>query len=185
MRIPRYLPIIALSLLPLSRADVRNCLCDVAVPETLVARECSLCVEAEKHPADIEYFFLRDANPTKPHRWLALPRAHGTRRPQQLNEMTDEQRLGFWSAAIAKARESWPNDPWGIALNSTEKRTQCHLHFHIGRLLPNITDENFVVVDKPAEIPVPKDGDGIWIHTADGRLHVHVGAPAGELNLER
>jgi len=38
---------------------------------------------------------------------------------------------------------------------------------------------------KPAEIPVPKDGDGIWIHTADGRLHVHVGAPAGELNLER
>ena len=79
MRIPRYLPIIALSLLPLSRADVRNCLCDVAVPETLVARECSLCVEAEKHPADIEYFFLRDANPTKPHRWLALPRLRGSR----------------------------------------------------------------------------------------------------------
>ena len=184
MRITRYLPIIALSLLPLSRADVRNCLCDPAVPETLTARECALCVEAEKQPADATYFFLRDVNPNKPHRWLALPRFHGNR-PQQLNEMTPEQRVGFWSAAIAKARESWPNDPWGIALNSTERRTQCHLHLHIGRLLPNVADENFIVVDKPAEIPVPNDGDGIWIHTAYGRLHVHSGVPNGELNLER
>jgi hypothetical protein len=184
MRIPRYLPILALSLLPLSRADVRNCQCDVTIPETMLARECSLCAEAEKHPAEIAYFFLRDANPNKPHRWLALPRFHGSR-PQQLNDMTEEQRVGYWSAAIAKAREAWPNDPWGIALNSTERRTQCHLHLHIGRLLPNLPDENFVVVDKPAEIPVPKDGDGIWIHTADGRLHVHSGVASGELNLER
>jgi len=184
MRIPRYLPIIAFSLLPLSRADVRNCLCDVAAPETLQSRECSLCVEAEKHPADTTYFFLRDANPTKPHRWLALPRFHGNR-PQQLSDMTVEQRAAYWSVAIAKATESWPNDPWGIALNSTEKRSQCHLHLHIGKLLPIATDENFVVVDKPAEIAVPKDGDGIWIHTADGRLHVHLGVSNGELNLER
>lgn len=184
MRIPRYLPIIALSLLPLSRADVRNCLCDVTVPETMLARECSLCAEAEKHPAETAYFFLRDANPNKPHRWLALPRFHGNR-PQQLNEMSEEQRVGYWSAAIAKARETWPNDPWGIALNSTERRTQCHLHLHIGRLLPNVPEGDFVVVDRPAEIPVPKDGDGIWIHTAEGRLHVHSGVPNGELNLER
>jgi CDP-diacylglycerol pyrophosphatase len=184
MRIPRYLPIIALSLLPLSRADVRNCLCDVAVPETLQARECGLCAEAEKQPADATYFFIRDANPNKSHRWLALPRFHGNR-PQQLNEMTSEQRVAYWSAAIAKAREAWPNDPWGIALNSTEKRSQCHLHLHIGKLLPNLPDENFIVVDKPAEIPVPNDGDGIWIHTADGRLHVHAGVSNGELSLER
>jgi len=100
--------------------------------------------------------------------------------------MTEEQRVSYWSAAIAKAREAWPNDPWGIALNSTEKRTQCHLHFHIGRLLPNITDEDFVVVDKPAEIPLPKDGDGIWIHTADGNEHsVAVRAASSTTNAGR
>ena len=69
--------------------------------------------------------------------------------------MTPEQRTAYWSAAIAKAREAWPNDPWGIALNSTERRTQCHMHLHIGKLLPNLADENFVVVDGPADIPVP------------------------------
>ena len=137
MRIPRCLPAIALCLLPLSRADVRDCLCDVAIPETLEARECGLCKEAEKQPADATYFFLRDVNPNKPHRWLALPRFHGNR-PQQLIEMTPEQRTAYWSAAIAKARETWPNDPWGIALNSTERRTQCHIHLHIGKLLPNV-----------------------------------------------
>jgi hypothetical protein len=184
MRIPRCLPVIALCLLPLSRADVRACLCDLAIPETLEARECGLCKEAEKQPADVPYFFLRDTNPNKPHRWLALPRFHGNR-PQQFIEMTPEQRTGFWSAAIAKARETWPNDPWGVALNSTERRTQCHIHLHIGKLLPNLADDHFAVVDQPADIPVPRDGDGVWIHPVDGRLHVHAEVPNGELNLER
>lgn len=184
MRTSRCLFLIVLCVLPLSRADVRNCLCDVAVPETLEARECGLCKEAEKQPAEPAYFFLRDSNPNKLHRWLALPRFHGNR-PQQLNEMTPQQRTDYWTAAIAKAREAWPSDAWGIALNSTEKRSQCHLHFHIGKLLPNLPDEQFTVVDQPADIPVPNDGDGIWIHSAGARLHVHAGVTNGELNLER
>jgi CDP-diacylglycerol pyrophosphatase len=184
MRISRCLPVIALCLLPLSRADVRACLCDAAIPETLEARECGLCKEAEKQPADVPYFFLRDTNPNKPHRWLALPRFHGNH-PQQFTEMTPQQRTGYWSAAIAKARETWPNDPWGIALNSTERRSQCHIHLHIGKLLPNVADDHFVAVDQPADIPVPRDGDGVWIHPVDGRLHVHAEVPNGELNLER
>src|ERR1019366_2321677 len=139
MRIPHCLPVIALCLLPLSRADVRICHCDVAIPVTLEARECSLCKEAEKQPTDTPYFFLRDTNPNKPHRWLAIPRFHGNH-PQQLAEMTPQQRTGYWAAAIAKARETWPNDPWGIALNSTERRSQCHLHPHIGQLLPHVVD---------------------------------------------
>src|SRR5665647_2012325 len=143
MRIPRCLPVIALCLLPLSRADVRACLCD-----------------------------------------LAIPRFHGNH-PQQFIEMTPQQRTGYWSAAIAKARETWPNDPWGVALNSTERRTQCHIHLHIGKLLPNLADDHFAVVDQPADIPVPRDGDGVWIHPVDGRLHVHAEVPNGELNLER
>jgi hypothetical protein len=155
---------------------VRACLCDVAIPETLEARECGLCKETEKQPADAPYFFLRDTNPNKPHRWLALPRFHGGH-PQQFLEMTPQQRTGFWTAAIA--------NPWGIALNSTERRSQCHIHLHIGKLLPNLPDEHFVVVDQPSEIPVPRDGDGVWIHPVDGRLHVHAEVPNGELNLER
>jgi diadenosine tetraphosphate (Ap4A) HIT family hydrolase len=184
MRFLRSLPALALLLLPLSRADVRSCLCDVAVPATLEAHECGLCKEAEKQPANVQYFFLRDANPTKPHRWLVLPRFHGNH-PQQLSEMTPEQRTGYWTAAIAKAREVWGDQPWGVALNSTAKRSQCHVHMHIGKLLPDAENDRFVVVYSPAEIPVPKDGDGVWIHAVDGRLHVHTEEPNGELKLER
>ena len=184
MRIPRCLPALALLLLPLSRADVRTCLCDVAVPATLEVKECGLCKEAEKQPPETQYFFLRDASPNKPHRWLALPRFHGNH-PQQLTEMTPAQRAGYWSAAIAKAREEWPNDPWGVALNSTMKRSQCHIHLHIGKLNADAEDDHFVTVDSAEQIPLPKDGDGVWIHAVAGRLHVHIEDPAGELKLER
>ena len=51
--------------------------------------------------------------------------------------------------------------------------------------LPNVPDNDFTVVDGPADIPVPRDGDGIWIHPVEGRLHVHAAVPNGELNLER
>src|ERR1035437_309810 len=172
MRIPRCLPLIALCLLPLSRADVRACLCDLAIPETLEARECGLCKEAEKQPADVPYFFLRDTNPNKPHRWLALPRFHGNH-PQQFIEMTPQQRTGYWSAAIAKAREPWPNDPAGVALDSTEPGTQCHIHRLAGKIVPTWGPDRSAGVYHPADIPVPRYGDGVWIHPVDGRLHVH------------
>src|SRR5688500_8858183 len=58
------------------QADVSKCACDPARKETLEARECSLCSEAEKQSSETEVFFLRDINPRKPNRWLALPRAH-------------------------------------------------------------------------------------------------------------
>lgn len=170
-------------MLPLSRADVRGCLCDIAKPETMAARECSLCREAELRPADIPFFVLRDTNPNKPNRWLALPRFHG-RNPQQLSDMTPEQRTGYWNAAIAKARELW-GDQWGIAVNSDDRRTQCHAHIHIGKLLPDTEDDRFVLVDSPAAIPTPSGGEGIWIHPAGPGLHAHVGEPAGELKLQR
>ena len=172
-----------LVLLPLSRADVRSCMCDVAHPETLQARECSLCAAAEKQPESVTFFALKDTNPNKPNRWLMLPRFHGNH-PQQLIEMTPEQRTGYWAAAIAKAREVW-GDEWGIALNSTEKRTQCHIHIHIGKLLPEMENEKFLVADGPWQIPVPKDGDGEWVHPVGGKLHVHTEEPAGELKLQR
>src|SRR5216684_6991796 len=179
----RIIAAAGLFLLPTTRADVRNCLCDVARPETLEARECSLCKEAETQPVDVPYFFVRDTNPNKPHRWLALPRFQGNH-PQQLQEMTPEQRAGYWRAAIAKAREVWGED-WGIALNSTEKRSQCHIHIHIGKLLPDQENDRFTVVDGPDAIPVPREGEGVWVHPVRKRYHAHTEEPAGELKLKR
>jgi hypothetical protein len=142
-----------------------------------------LCKEAEKQPAGVPYFFLRDNSPTKPNRWLLLPRVHGSH-PELLLDMTPEQRTGYWRAAIAKARETWGED-WGIALNSTEKRSQCHIHVHIGKLLPDQENDRFVVVDGPEAIPVPRDGEGVWVHPAGTRYHAHTDEPAGELKLQR
>ena len=68
MRVLRILAAVGVLLLPLTRADVRTCQCDVARPETMDARECSLCKEAEKQPGYVSYFALRDTNPTKPNR---------------------------------------------------------------------------------------------------------------------
>ena len=183
MRLYRIWVAAVLCLLPVTRADVRNCQCDVTQPATLDARECSLCKEAEKHPADVQFFFVRDANPNKPNRWLALPRVHGNR-PQQLSDMTPQDRAAYWKAAFDKAREMWGQD-WGIALNSTERRTQCHLHFHIGKLLPGSEDEKFVLADGAETIPVPAEGGGIWVHPVGPKYHVHLDEPAGELKLQR
>ena len=177
------LPLTLLVLLPLGRGDVRGCGCDVAKPETMAATECQLCRLAEDQPAEPRFFFVKDANPTKPNRWLALPRFHGAS-PQDLAGMTADERTGYWTAAIGKAREVW-GDRWGVALNGLERRTQCHAHIHVGKLLDGVENDRFVVVDGPADIPVPPDGTGVWVHPVGKKLHAHVGDQAAELVLER
>jgi diadenosine tetraphosphate (Ap4A) HIT family hydrolase len=158
--------------LPLAYADVRDCQCDPAKPETMAARECGLCREAEKQPLAPPYFFLKDINPRKPNRLLILPRAH-IDGPNELRDMTSARRTELWTAAIAKARELW-GDKWGLAINGDQSRTQCHAHIHIGRLLEGIETKNFVVVDGPAKIPVSKDGSGLWVHPEGKKFHVHL-----------
>jgi hypothetical protein len=176
--------LVLLALIPLAIADVTRCACDLANPETMAARECGLCKEAEKHPADAPVFFLKDNNPRKPNRWLVLPRTHG-KGGDAFAEMTVEQRAALWSAAIAKGKELW-GDQWGVAYNGDLARTQCHAHVHVGKLLQGIETENFVVVAGPAEIPVPKDGTGLWVHPADGgKLHVHLNEQICETVLLR
>ena len=155
----------------LGHADVRGCMCDVARPETMQARECGLCRLAEEQPADVRFFFTKDINPTKPNRLLILPRKHYPG-PHSLSEMSPEERTAFFTAAIDKARELW-GDGWGIAINADATRTQCHTHMHIGKLLPDVENDDFVVADGPASVPVPPDGGGMWIHPVDGKLHVH------------
>ena len=164
-------------------ADVSGCACDVAIPQTLAARECALCRVAEEQPADPPVFFLKDNNPRKPNRLLVLPRAHG-KAQDSLSAMTPQQRLMLWTAAIEKARSLW-GDKWGLAVNGDSARTQCHAHMHIGKLLPDAENDRFVLVDGPVAIPAPNGGEGIWIHSAGAGLHAHLGEPAGELKLLR
>src|SRR5579871_3394182 len=113
----------AVLLLPSGLADVRNCSCDVARPETLAQRECSLCRAAEAQPPGERFFVIRDTSPNKPNRWLALPRFHGSN-PQELSGMTAQERTAYWEFAIAKARDLW-GDEWALAVNNLERRTQC------------------------------------------------------------
>jgi hypothetical protein len=183
MRISFLYAALCAVLLPAGLADVRGCGCDPARPETMAARECSLCRVADGQPETPPFFFVRDASPNKPHRWLVLPRFH-RHNPQDLAEMTAAERTAYWTAAIAKAHELWGED-WGLAVNSADRRTQCHMHIHIGKLREGVENETFGVVDGPAEIPLPRTGDGLWVHPAAGKLHVHGGDPAPELLLER
>ncbi len=177
------LPVFFFTLLVTLGADVRNCACDVAKPETLEARECGLCKVAELQPADVFLFLLKDNNPRKPNRWLALPRAHYPG-DHPLREMPLEQRTRLWTAAIGKANELW-GDSWGLAINGDEQRTQCHAHIHIGKLLDNVETGNFAIVTSAAEIPLPANNTGLWVHPVLGKLHVHTGEQITESNLLR
>ncbi len=161
-----------------------GCSCDPAKPEMMEIRQCSLCREAEKQPPDAPIFFLKDANPRKPNRWLCLPRAHYDGKGA-LQRMTPTERTRLWKAAIEKARSVW-DDEWGLAYNGDRVRTQCHAHVHIGRLLKGVeTDRHVVVVDGPAQIPLPKGDSGLWIHPHGKKLHVHLGEQICETVLFR
>lgn len=154
-------------------ANPPGCACDPADPKTLEVRSCSLTREALAQPEDPPVFFLKDINPRKPNRWLALPRAV-RKDVYSLSRMTPREREQLWTAAIAKAKELW-GDQWGLAYNGDEVRTQCQPHLHIGKLIEGVETPNFIEVASPAEIPVPQRGEGLWVHPHGNKLHVHLG----------
>jgi hypothetical protein len=41
------------------------------------------------------------------------------------------------------------------------------------------------VVSGPAQIPLPKDDSGLWVHPVGGKLHVHMGEQITETVLFR
>jgi hypothetical protein len=163
-------------------ADVADCACDPAKPETMKARECGLCREAEKQPPEVKIFFLKDTNPRKPNRWLALPREHITG-GHHLDEMPDQDRIALWTAAIEKAGQLWGNE-WGVAYNGELVRTQCHAHVHIGKLLKGVCSGKILTVGGPAQIP-KHPRKGLWIHPAGKKLHVHLEEGITETALVR
>ena len=160
-----------------------ECACDPALPDSMRVRQCSLCNEAEKQPAESEIFFLKDINPRKPNRWLALPREHGTGL-HHLHDLSRHVREKLWAAAIGKAEELW-GDEWGIAYNGEKVRTQCHTHVHIGKLMKGVEMGKFIVVTRASQIPAPT-GEGLWIHPiGNRRYHVHLGEQTTETALMR
>ncbi len=181
MRSLRALALPALMAVALGAADqfrVATCSCDHAHAETLAARTCALCREAEKQPPGDAVFFLKDINPDKPNRWLALPRRH-----QPFSAMTAAERAEFWTAAIAKARALF-GDKWAIAVNGPRYVTQCHPHAHLGMLLEGVETAEAVTVSTPEAIVVPADA-GLWVHPVDGGYHVHAGEQITETVLLR
>ncbi len=169
-------PVILLAIL----ADVRGCVCDPAQPATMEERACSLTHIAAERADAAPVFFIKDSSPTKPNRWLAIP--HPLR--HSLNAMTAEERNVYWAAAIEKAHSLW-GDQWAIAVNSEERRSQCQMHAHIGKLLDEADKSGGVLVDRADDIPLPSEGQGIWIHPEGGKLRVHGDVLAPEINLMR
>jgi diadenosine tetraphosphate (Ap4A) HIT family hydrolase len=166
----------------LAQDIIPSCNCDGAKPETLTQRFCSLSNEAERQPGAPDHFFLKDINPRKPNRTLALPRRHGLGR-YRLDDLTAAERTALWTAAIGKARELWGDD-FAVAYNGDKVRTQCHIHIHIGKLNTAARLENYIEVRTPAEIPAP-NGSGIWIYSVNGKLRVHTGEQITETALIR
>mgnify|MGYP000928176083 CR=1 FL=1 len=159
------------------------CSCDPAKPETMKERQCSLCTEAEKQPSGEEIFFLKDINPRKPNRWLVLPRVHRDGL-HSLADFPPDLRTRYLTAAIEKAKSLW-GDEWAIAYNGDRVRTQCHTHIHVGKLLPGVEAGEFTVAASIAEIRVPPEGSGFWVHPVEGKMHVHTGEQIAETVLLR
>jgi diadenosine tetraphosphate (Ap4A) HIT family hydrolase len=160
-----------------------DCACDPTKPETMAARQCSLCGVADKQPEGTTVFILKDNNPRKPNRWLALPKAHAAA-AHHLHEMSPAARTELWTAAIQDARTRF-GDEWGVAYNGEQVRTQCHTHIHIGRFNTlSEQSEGVLIVSHPSQIPAPP-GVGIWVHPVNGKLHVHAGEQTVETVLVR
>ncbi len=116
-----------------AHGDIAGCVCDPEDAASLKDRTCSLTREALAQPESPAVFFLKDINPNKPNRMLALPRrVH--RRVHTLADLTARERTQLWTEAISKAKELW-GEEWGLAFNGDEMRTQCHPHVHIGKFL--------------------------------------------------
>jgi diadenosine tetraphosphate (Ap4A) HIT family hydrolase len=178
----RFLSLL-LPLLALARAGfAQQCDCDPARPETLLARQCSLCAEAEKQPPGVEFFILKDSNPRKPGRWLVLPRLH-TPGTHDLASLPKSVRVRLWQRAIAFGKEKF-GDGYGVAYNGPKVRTQCHMHVHVGRFITAAENSRFRLVRRVEDFPAPTDG-GVFIHPVPGGFHVHTGEDIMETSLVR
>ena len=127
---------------------------------------------AEKQPADAAVFFLKDINPRKPNRWLALPRAH----THALADLTAGRSVSRCGTRPSRKPVDCGaiNGRW--LSTATSGARSATLHVHIGKLLDGVeNDELRGESDDPPDIPIPADGAGILDTPVGGKLHVHSG----------
>jgi CDP-diacylglycerol pyrophosphatase len=182
VRLPAIILVaLVLVLPPASAPPVVDCSCDHSRPESLTARVCSLCGTAEKQSGEV--YFLKDINPSKPNRYLALPKAHegGV---QSVGTMPDPLRTQLWREAIAKAIELY-GERWGLAHNGHLFRTQCHAHLHMGPMSPEVEDVTGTLHGDPKDFPATAAEQGMWVHPKDGRYCVHLDRDLAEIVLIR
>ncbi len=158
-----------------------DCPCDHAQPSSMQSRVCSLCGTAEN--ADEDIYFLKDINPHKPNRYLALPRAHGSGF-QSTADLAPAERARLWQRASERGEELFPGR-WGLAQNSHFFRTQCHAHIHIGPLSPEVEDSGGTLYATTAEFPDVGPEQGLWLHPKDGQFCVHLDRDLAEIVLIR
>ena len=168
-------------LVPLAPMPIVSCPCDHARPDSMTSRVCSLCGTAGKQTDEI--YFLKDINPHKPNRYLALPKAHG-RGFQSTADLTASLRAKLWRRAAERAEELFPGR-WGLAQNSHFFRTQCHAHIHIGPLSPEVEDTEGTVYASVEEFPNVGPEQGTWVHPKDGKFCLHLDRDLAEIVLVR
>jgi len=176
-----FLVALVLVLPPASAPPVVDCPCDHSRPETLTPRVCSLCRTADQQTSEV--YFLKDINPNKPNRYLALPKAH-ERGMQSAGTMPEPLRTQLWREAIAKAMQLY-GERWGLAHNSHLFRTQCHAHLHMGPMSPEVEELNGTLYDDPKDFPATPADQGMWVHPKDGRYCVHLDRDLTEIVLIR
>jgi hypothetical protein len=175
------LVVLVLAVPPASAPPVVDCPCIHGHPETLKARVCSLCGTAEKQTSEV--YFLKDINPNKPNRYLALPKTHQGGM-QSVGTMAGPARTQLWREAVTEARRLF-GERWGIAHNSHLFRTQCHAHLHMGPLSSEVEDVNGTLYDDPKDFPATPADRGMWVHARDGRYCVHLDRDLTEIVLIR
>ena len=158
-----------------------DCPCDHSAPATMTSRVCSLCGTADRQSEEI--YFLKDINPHKPNRYLALPKVHG-KGYQSTKDLSPALRSRLWLRATERAEELYPGR-WGLAQNSHFFRTQCHAHIHIGPLSPEVEDTGGTLYGSVGEFPDVGPEQGIWLHPKDGKYCVHLDRDLAEIVLVR
>ena len=108
--------------------------------------------------------------------------------PFSLAMLTDERRDWFAAAGRrakegSRARSATPATQ--VASLSAADAFLCHVHLHIGKLIPGVETSQFVTAAKIVDIPVPARGEGYWVHPQGNQFHVHTGEQVNETVLER
>lgn len=160
---------------------VVSCPCEHGRPQSMKSRVCSLCGTADEQAEEV--YFLKDINPHKPNRYLALPKAHDLGL-QSTAHLSKELRELLWQRAAERAEELYPGR-WGLAQNSHYFRTQCHAHIHIGPLSPEVEDTGGRLYKSVAEFPNVGPEKGIWLHPKNDGYCVHLDRDLAEIVLVR